>query len=155
MNAAQALFGKFNFNFGSYSFSPSYLQAGAIVVLLFLLLISLASLRRHMLDWSIKGALFGFFFGFLMALILEGFLIVGGKTALTEVLGWKNAPKPIVNAIDIGRSKLADVLGITNQIPQSNAKEAAIKTSFGSFVEKFQTLTPTDAKKVKALICTP
>lgn len=155
MNAAQALFGKFNFNLGSYSFTSSYLQAGAIVVLLFLLLISLASLRRHMLDWSIKGALFGFFFGFLMALILEGFLIVGGKTALTEVLGWKNAPKPIVNAIDVGRNKLVDVLGVTDQIQQSSAKEAVIKTSFAGFVEKFQSLNPTDAKKVKALICAP
>src|SRR3989344_3611937 len=99
-------------NFGGISFSPSLLQAGAIVALVFLLLLSVAQLRRHFIDWSVKGALFGIFIGFFLALILEGFLIIGGRTALTELLGWKSPPKPIANVLDAGRAKLVDVLGI-------------------------------------------
>ena len=88
-------------NLGGTSFSPSLLQAGVVVFLVFLLVIFLAQFRRHLLDWSLKGAVFGIFLGFLLALIFEGFLIIGGRTALTEILGWKDAPKPIANILDV------------------------------------------------------
>ncbi len=117
MDAARAIGQKLNFDIGKISFSPSYIQAGAIVVLLFLLILSLAQLRKHFVNWSLKGALFGVFFGFLFALILEGFLIIGGKTVLTEILGWRNAPKPLTNVIDAGRDKLVEVLGVTDCRP--------------------------------------
>jgi hypothetical protein len=105
-----------------------------------------------MIDWSLKGAVFGVFFGFLFALILEGFLIVGGKTALTEVLGWKNAPKPLQLAIDSGRNQLLNVLGVSTQIPSSIAKEN-VETE--DVVDVLQSLNPTQMKQVKALICKP
>lgn len=130
----------------------SYLQAGAIVFLIFLLVLTLAQVRRHYIDWSFKGALFGIFFGFLLALFLEGFLIIGGRTAITEVLGWKNAPKPLSVALDAGREKLITVLGIQDQIPSSNAQEV---TSVDNAVSVLQSLNPADVKKVKALFCQP
>lgn len=83
---------------------------------------------------------------------MEGFLIIGGKTALTEVLGWKNAPKPVQNALDVGRAKLTNVLGVKDEIPQSTAKE---KTTIEKVIEDFQSLNPKDSKKVKSLICQP
>src|SRR3972149_7429302 len=141
---------KFNLNLGNLSFSPSYLQAGIVLVLIFLLVLTMAQVRRHFIDWSFKGALFGIFFGFLLALILEGFLIIGGKTALTEVLGWKDAPKPLQVAIDSGRSKLVQVLGITDSIPQSFA--ASDPTSDDA-ITVLQSLDPTEMEKVKSLIC--
>lgn len=127
-------------------------KAVAIVVLIFALLMTMAKMRRHFIDWSFKGALFGIFFGFLLALILEGFLIIGGKTALTEVLGWKNAPKPVQVAIDSGRNKLVQVLGIKDEIPQSFAAD---NPSADEAVKILQSLNPTDIKKVKSLICEP
>jgi len=130
----------------------SYLQAGAIIFLIFLLVLSLAQLRRHYVDMSFKGAVFGIFFGFLLALFLEGFLIIGGRTAITEVLGWKNAPKPLSVALDAGREKLIKVLGITDKIPSSNAQEV---TSVDNAVSVLQSLNPADVKKVKALFCQP
>lgn len=142
----------FDFNLGSFSMPVSYWQAIAIVGLLFVLVLTLAQVRRHYINWSLKGGIVGIFFGFLLALILEGFLIIGGRTAITEVMGWKNAPKPIQVALDNGRSKLIQVLGAQNQIPPSFAKE---DVTVQSAVETLQSLNPADMKKVKTLLCTP
>jgi hypothetical protein len=141
-----------NFNLGNLSFSPSYLQAGAIIGLLFLLVLSLAQFRRHLLDWSLKGALFGLFFGILIAFIVEGFLIVGGKTAITEILGWKNAPQPLLSIIDASRAKLVTVLGVSSEIPSSNAQE---NSTIDGVIHLFQNLNPADAQKVRSTICQP
>lgn len=155
MDIAQGLFSfspNFNLNLGSFSFSPSYIQAGVILLLVFLLVLTFAQVRRHFIEWSFKGALFGIFFGFLLALILEGFLIVGGKTAITEIVGWKDAPQPILSVLDAGRTQLVSVLGVTTEIPSSNAK---IKTAPEEVLRSFQALSPNDLAKVKKLICAP
>ena len=152
MDFAQILGRSFQFNVGNLNLSTSYLQAGAIIVLLFLLVLSLASFRRHLLGWSIKGALFGLFFGFLLALIYEGFLVVGGRTVLTELAGWKNAPQPIQAALDAGRAKLVQVLGVTEEVPQSVAKE---DPTIEDAINLFQSLDPSESAKVRQMICKP
>jgi hypothetical protein len=144
--------GQFNLNLGKFSLPVSYAEAGLVVFLIFVLVLTFAQFRRHNMDWSIRGMLFGTFFGFLLALILEGFLIIGGKTAITGVLGWKNAPAPISLALDSGRAKLIQVLGIKDQIPQSFAKE---NTSVSGAIEILQSLSPADTKKVKTIFCQP
>lgn len=152
MNPVKFLSQKLNFNIGSFSISPSYIQAGAILFLLFILLLSMANLRRHFLNWSVKGSIFGIFMGFILALILEGFLIIGGKTVLTEVVGWKDAPKPLVNLLDKGREKLVEVLGVTDPIPESYANKE--KNSL-DLLNEFKKLNVTEAEKVKSVICKP
>lgn len=104
------------------------------------------------MDWGLKGAVFGIFFGFLLALVLEGFLIVGGKTALTEFLGWKDAPVPLQTALDSGKKQLIQVLGVEAPVPSSPAKESL---SVQDSLEVLQSLNPADLKKVKSLICQP
>lgn len=141
----------FNFNIGSLNLSPTYISAGAIVFLLFLLVLTLAQVRRHLLNWSVKGGIFGILLGFLLALIFEGFLLVGGKTAITEVLGWKNAPKPIANVLDAGRAKLVKVLGVNSEIPKSSAKYYSRE----EVIEGFQSLSPSEARSARDLICKP
>lgn len=152
MNTVQILSQRLNFNIGSVSLQPSYIQAAAILFLLFILLLSLANLRRHFLNWSVKGSIFGIFWGFILALILEGFLIIGGKTILTEIVGWKDAPKPLVNILDAGREKLVEVLGISDPIPSSYAQKE--KTSI-DILDEFRRLNVTEAEKVKSAICKP
>lgn len=152
MNAVQFLSKRLDFNIGKFSISPSYVQAGAILVLVFILLVSMANLRRHFLNWSVKGSIFGIFWGFILALILEGFLIIGGKTVLTEVVGWKDAPKPLLNLLDKGREKLVDVLGVTAPISVSNAQKQ--KTS-QDLLNEFRKLNISEAQKVKSAICKP
>lgn len=152
MNLQEFLGNTVNLNLGSIKFAPNYLQAGSIVVLLFLLVLVVAQLRQKFVSWSMKGSLIGIFFGFLLALILEGFLIIGGKTAVTELLGWKSAPKPVTVALDKGKEKLVDVLGVTDEIPSSVASED--QTAEDAII-LLQSLNPAEIKKVKALICNP
>ena len=152
MNPIDLLSKRLNLNIGSFSISPSYIQAGAILFLLFILLLSMANLRRHFLNWSVKGSIFGIFMGFILALILEGFLIIGGRTVLTEIVGWKDAPKPLVNILDAGREKLVEVLGITAPIHELNAQK--IKNS-QDLLNEFRKLNVSEAQRVKSVICKP
>lgn len=148
----QSLSKSIDVNIGNFSVPFAFWQVATIVFLIFLLILMMAKFRRHYVDWSLKGAIFGVFFGFLLALLLEGFLIIGGKTAITEILGWKNAPAPISLALDAGRRELIKVLGIETQIPSSLAKE---DLSVQDAVSTLQSLNPSDLKKVKTLICQP
>lgn len=108
---------------GGQIISPSYLQVGIIIFLLFLLVLMMGQLRHRMVHWEMKGILPGVAFGFALALIFEGFALIGGRTLLTETLGWKTAPKPIANVLDAGRNQFIKVLGITEEIPTSMAQE--------------------------------
>ncbi len=130
--------------FDSFSVAPMYIQAGAIIVLIFLLIISLAQFRQHFVKWSMKGGLVGLFFGFILTLILEGFLLIGGHTVLTTTLGWNNAPKPFSTALDMGKEKLTNVLGVGTENPTSK-----------DVITIMQSLPPSEITKIKAIICTP
>ncbi|MFC1625036.1 hypothetical protein ACFL15_01525 [Patescibacteria group bacterium] len=152
MNSVQFLSKRLNLNIGSLSITPSYIQAAAIIFLVFLLVLSLSGARRYFLKWSLKGSLFGIFWGFMLALIIEGFLIIGGKTIFTEIMGWKDAPKPLVNVLDAGREKLVEVLGITAPIPESFAKKEIFSEDI---LDDFRKLNISEAEKVKSLICKP
>jgi len=149
-NLLSSVSGRFDLNLGKFSLPVPYWQAIAVIFLVFLLIVLMAKFRRHYVDWSLKGAVFGIFFGFLLALILEGFLIIGGKTALTSVLGWKNPPTPVSVALDAGRDKLIKVLGISDEIPFSYASE---NVSVSETVKILQNLNPADTRTVKSIYC--
>ena len=150
MNLLGKVTGNFDLNIGKFSFPIPYWQAALIVILLFVLVIMVAQFRHHIVDWSFKGALFGIFFGFLLALILEGFLIIGGRTVLTSVIGWKNPPPAIANVLDAGRSKLIQVLGINTEIPSAYAGG---NTTVQGAIKLLQGLNPADTKAVKSIFC--
>jgi hypothetical protein len=126
-NLADKLPGSFSLPLpGGISFQPTYIQAAAIVFLLFLLILMLGQLRHRMINWEMSGIMPGIAIGFAIALILEGIVIVGGRTIITEVMGWKNAPKPLANVLDAGRSELVKVLGVTDEIPTITATEPCV-----------------------------
>lgn len=130
---------------------PTYWMAGTIFLLAFLLLLTLARLRYLYVHWSLNRSAISFlFYGFLLALIIEGFFILSGRTIFTEVLGWENAPKPVSTLLDVARSRVAKVLGVTEQIPESVARE---KPSYQNVVSDYQTLSPEEAEKVRSSIC--
>lgn len=104
-------FKTFTFKVGSLTVSPNYIEAALIVLLIFMLVFTMARMHRLFIDWSFKGAAMGVLVGFVLALVVEGFFIVGGSTILTRTLGWKNAPKPVQDAIDSGRAQFIKVLG--------------------------------------------
>ncbi len=144
MESLQFLFQKILILFNSFSVAPTYVQAGAIVVLLFLLVISLAQFRHHFVKWSLKGGFVGLFFGILLTLIIEGFLLVSGHTVLTGLLGWETAPKPFSTALDLGKEKLTNVLGVKDEDVTSK-----------DIITTMQSLPPSEINKIKAIICTP
>ena len=128
-------------------------MAGVIVLLIFLLLFTIARVRWLYVNWNLgKSAYSMLFWGFLLALILEGFLWIGGKSFLTVVLGWKNAPKPISTALDVGRGRLVDVLGETEEIPESLANESP---TYQSIISDYENLSSEDKEAVKSFICAP
>lgn len=140
------------FQVGNLVFTPSYLHAAAIVFLIFLLVLTLARLRRMYVSWSLSGALKMLGLGFVLAIIIEGFFLLGGRTLLTEIIGWENAPKPIVRVLDVGREKLVDVLGVDQEIPQSVAEE---KMTVESVIGAYQSLPPDEAEELKNILCAP
>ncbi len=145
------LFQTFPLKLGGLQLTPSYLHAVLIVFLLFLLVLTFAKLRRLYVNWSLKGSVAMVILGFCLTLILEGFLLLGGRTLLTEILGWNNAPKPLSTALDVGRDKLIDVLGVKQEIPKSTASQNL--TSEDLYL-LYQTLDDTQKQSFDASVCT-
>jgi len=151
------LFAKFlnktitTFNIKGIEIEARYWQAITIVFLLFLLLFTLARLRYLYVDWHLSKSSISFlFYGFLLALILEGFLVLSGRTFMTEILGWKDPPKPISTALDMGREKLVDVLGEQSQVPSSQASD---KPTLQSVLSDFNELSSEDSQLVRDSLC--
>jgi hypothetical protein len=143
----------FNFKVGGLDLVFSYWQIGLIILLIFLLFMTFARIRYLYVHWSIgKNATAFLFWGFLLAVIMEGFLLIGGRTLFTEILGWKNPPKPIAGALDFSREKLISVLGVKDEIPQSYA-ESSLNTE--DFTRMFESLSSEEKENVRSSICTP
>lgn len=143
---------QFSYEIGNIYFEPSYLQAGLIILLLFLLVLTLARLRKMYVGWSLgKSAIAMVMWGFILAVIVEAFLFIGGNTIFTLLLGWKSAPKPISTVLDMGRSRLVNVLGASTVIPN---EESNITTSEKLF-ELFNNLSDAEKIKFNNKMCTP
>lgn len=139
--------GNFTFNLpNGFVFQPTYIQAGLIVFLIFLLILTLGSLRHRMAHWEFRGLFPGIAFGFVLALILEGIMIVGGGTLITKTLGWKNAPKPISVVLDQGKEKLSDVLGTKSESTQEELSPQQV-------LQGLKDMSPSEYDSVKRLIC--
>ncbi len=139
-----------NKSFGVYNikgiyFEPTYWMAATIVILIFLLVFTFARIRYLYVHWNLgKPSLSLLFWGFLLAFIVEGFLILSGRTLFTEVLGWKNAPKPISTFLDISRAKMVDVMGAKDEIP-----------TYQTVVSEYENLPSEDKEMLKSFICKP
>lgn len=138
------------FNIGSVKIAPTYWQAGLVVILLFVLVLTLARLRHMYVGWSVKGFFPILALGFLLALVFEGFMILGGKTLFTELLGWKNAPKPISTVLDEGRDRLIKVLGVNEEMPNPTGGY-----DYREVLSIYEGLSDEDKGKVNTYICTP
>lgn len=132
---------------------PTYWQAVTIVLLIFLLIFTLARMRYLYVHWHLsKTSLAMMFWGFVLTLILEGFLWLGGRTVLTTVLGWKNPPKPIAATLETGREELREVLGETAEIDSAEAKTPV---TYQSVVFDYKELSDEDKELVSKFICQP
>ncbi len=147
-----------NKSFGAYNIKgiyiePTYWEAAAVIVLVFLLILTLARLRYIYVEWHFDRHNLSFlFYGFLLALITEGFLLLSGRTLFTQLLGWRDAPKPIGTALDLGREKLVNVLGDQTKIPDSAASEMP---TLKKLMTDYDSLSDNDKTEVQLRICKP
>lgn len=135
---------------GGFVFSPTYLQAGAIVLCIFLLILTFGMLQHRYNHWTVKGVMPGVAFGFTLALLIEAVLVIGGRTLFTEIIGWKNAPKPISNALDASRSHLVKVLGTNTTVPES---QASAPESTEKILQSYENSKDDDKKSLQEAIC--
>ena len=140
----------FSFNIGSWNIRPEYWQAITIVVLLFLIIWTIARWRHLYVKWNMQGFLPSVAFGFILTLLVEGFFLIGGRTMLTELLGWENAPKPISTALDEGRARLVEVLGESAEIPSAEAGEKPTKESI---LNDISLLEQTEKEELLSTMC--
>ena len=98
--------------FPHVAIAQNVIIAAGIILLIFALVLVMAYMSRSFMSWSLSGAGIGIFVGFLLAIILEGFLLIGGKTVITAALGWKSAPAPILNVLNTGHKQLLDALNV-------------------------------------------
>lgn len=134
------------------SIPPGILQVALIGTGVFLFTLLLGLARHHMLAWSIKGAWFGFLLGMVLLLILEGFLLVGGKTAISELVKNKRTPENVRVFLEKNMTELAQSLS-------NNPKALGASTKSGnpsaSFVSQFENLPRGEQDAVKEEICQP
>ncbi len=139
-----------HYKIGGLDISPSYSQAAIVLVLVFLLLLSLARVRRLFVHWSLgRHSIAIFVWGFIVALIVEGFFILAGRTMFTEILGLKNVPKPVSSFIELGRNRVYQVLGESIEVKESSALETTTK----SLLKSFSLLNEKEQEEVKKEIC--
>ncbi len=141
----------FDFNVGGLNLRPEYWQAITIVVLLFLIVWTIARWRHLYVKWNLQGFLPSIAFGFILTLLLEGFFLISGRTMLTELLGWQNAPKPISTALDEGRARLVEVLGTSAEISSTQADE---NPTSQTVLRDISLLSEEERKKVIEMMCT-
>lgn len=146
------------------SFAESSLQTLFILAGVFLLLVLLGLTRKHFLGYSFKGGYAGFGLGVIFTLVIEVLLLLGGRTLLTESLGWKSAPPVLTETLDRGKEEVARVLGVENasdlEIGFSTASDSASsqRENFDdaeSFLSSYQKLTPFEAGKIRSRVCAP
>ncbi len=141
-----------NFKLGRFDLTFSYWQLALIALLIFLLFLSLARVRHLFLHWSFgKNSLSFFFWGFLAALILEGILVLVGRTAFTESVG-KNLPKPVAGLVETAGEQLTKVLGEKTQVEMTKANGVE---NAENFIKAFLVLPSDQKKQVKEKICSP
>ena len=117
MNTAlEFAFKTFSFKIGNFTISPNYISAFLIILLIFMLVFTMARMHHMFIKWSFKGSAMGVLIGFVLALIVEGFFLVGGSTILTAVFGWKNAPKPVAKLLDDSKGKLQRYVCIEDEV---------------------------------------
>lgn len=139
------------YNVGGIELEFTLWMVMVLVLLAFMLLFTIARVRYLYVHWNLSRTSLSFlFYGFLFALILEGFFIISGRTLFTEILGWDNAPKPISTILDSSKEKLVDVLGVTEEIPSSYAQEPP---TFQGVLGDYEDLSVEDRESIKNFIC--
>jgi len=125
-------------------------QIGLIIFLIFLLILTFASLRHRYSNWTMGGFTQGIVLGMLVTVIIGATLLVGGTHLFQELLRWKEAPVVVVTAMDTSRNTALKVLGASIE-----EKKVTTRATIGSIMEEYKRLTDDESESLRSLICTP
>ena len=92
------------------------------------------------------------FWGVILTIIMEGFLMLTGRTIFTEIIGMKNVPKPFSTVLNIGREKLVNVMGAQSTIPDMSAAGNLNSDHMYSLYTKMDSV---ESQKLQKIICKP
>jgi len=138
---------------GNLNFEATYWEAVIIVLLLFFLVFTLARMRFLYVHWSLGRHAFAMlFWGIVLTIIVEGFFMLSGRTLFTEILGMKKVPKPFSTILDIGRSKMVNVLGDEYKVPDTGAES---KLNSDEMYSLYKIMDPEESQKLRETICLP
>lgn len=126
-------------------------QAVVIIIGVFLITLVLGLARHHMLAWSIKGAGFGIVMGAVLMLVLEGILLVGGKTAVGEIVKNTSTPENVRVFLQKNMSELASQIGTE----PGTLGAASEQTGPEVIISEFKNLESLEREKVQEAICKP
>lgn len=139
------------YKIGNLNVDAAYWQVGAIILLLFLLVFTLARLRHMYVNWSMgKSAIAMLFWGVVLTIIVEGFFMLFGRTLFTEIMALDRVPKPFGTLLGIGRERLVNVLGEENTVPDTNASSTLNSDQMYSLYTK---MSPQESNKLQEIIC--
>ncbi|HLE48813.1 MAG TPA: hypothetical protein VI819_02160 [Patescibacteria group bacterium] len=142
-----------SFKVGSFNIDATYWLVGVLILLLFMIVFTFARIRFLYVNWSMGKQTIAFlFWGFILAVGVEGLFMLYGRTIFTEVLGIESAPKPISTILDIGRSRFVKVLGTQNSGTSLDSKNPVSADQVYSVYTK---LSQKEAEKFTDLICKP
>lgn len=139
-------------NFDSF-LAPSVKQIGIIALGIFFFLLLFGLARHHMLEWSLKGAYFGIFLGIILTLVIEAFLLVGGRTLIVAAV--KNEKTPQVVRIFLQKNMMELAESLAGEPKTLGAAGEQKTLSPNEVVNNFSLLSPNDQSRVQQRICAP
>lgn len=125
---------------------PSVLQAGLVLIFVFIMATMIGLSRRFLFHYSMQGAWMGFIAGIITLLMLEAGLFVGYREVTNGRLAGKT-PENLKLAVDKSRQNVSQVLGLSDE-------EEKIPTAQSVFLD-YKNLPKTDAELVQTAICSP
>lgn len=133
------------------SLQASTLQMIIVGVSVFLLILLLGFARHHMLEWSLKGAWFGIFFGMLIATVLLAGLFVGGRVLIVQVLQLQSIPPEVRFSVQKYLVEFSQALDVDTQTLGISAHNPTRQT----IVYDYKQLSSTEQQDVRRVLCAP
>lgn len=139
------------FNFWEKVMSSPYSKLILVVGGVFLLVVLLALVRKHIFQLSMRGAVFGFVAGIILMLLLDLVIIFGmaDKTKINKLSLGENRQEATQEIFISGISNLSRVLGVSTKSAPEKKKPLTIEEAVSYYLD----LSEKDAEKFKSLLC--
>ena len=139
------------FNFWEKFATSSYFKLAIVVGGVFVLVILLAMVRKHIFQISMKGAVFGFVTGIILMLLVDLIIILGmaDKSEIDDLSQKENRQEVFGQIILSGMNNLGNVLGVATTVSSKEKKPVTLEELIGLYLN----LPKKEAEKFENLLC--